>query len=106
MRELIVGVAWKLRRTKRMKPSNATMITRPIPSTGESLPVIGLGTWQAFDVGGGAATRRTLAEVLRLFVEGGAQIIDSSPMYGQCESVVIPLLTELGARESACSRPK
>jgi diketogulonate reductase-like aldo/keto reductase len=84
-----------------MKPSNATMITRPIPSTGEALPVIGLGTWQAFDVGSGAATRGTLAEVLRLFFAGGAKIIDSSPMYGRAEGVVGDLLTELDARESA-----
>ena len=84
-----------------MKPSNATMITRPIPSTGEALPVIGLGTWQAFDVAGGAATRRPLAEVLRLFFAGGAKIIDSSPMYGRAEGVVGDLLAELDARESA-----
>ena len=79
-----------------MKPSNATMITRPIPSTGEALPVIGLGTWQAFDVGGGATTRRTLAEVLRLFFAGGAKIIDSSPMYGRAEGVVGDLLRRTG----------
>jgi diketogulonate reductase-like aldo/keto reductase len=84
-----------------MKPSNAAMITRAIPSTGEALPVIGLGTWQAFDVGGDPATRRTLAEVLRLFFAGGAKIIDSSPMYGRAEGVVGDLLTELDARESA-----
>src|SRR5260370_24827030 len=89
-----------------MKPSSAAMITRAIPSTGEALPVIGLGTWQAFDVGGGAATRRTLAEVLRLFFAGGAKIIDSSPMYGRAERVAGHLLTELDARESAFMPPK
>jgi aryl-alcohol dehydrogenase-like predicted oxidoreductase len=68
------------------------MLTRPIPSTGEPLPVIGLGTWQTFDVGGEAAARKPLGEVLQVFFDAGARVLDSSPMYGRSESVVGDLL--------------
>lgn len=68
------------------------MLTRPIPSTGEPLPVIGLGTWQTFDVGDGAAARTPLREVLRAFFAAGARVVDSSPMYGRSEAVVGDLL--------------
>jgi diketogulonate reductase-like aldo/keto reductase len=64
------------------------MLTRPVPSSGEALPVVGLGTYQSFDVGAGAAEREPLKEVLRLFVEQGGKLVDSSPMYGPSESVV------------------
>jgi diketogulonate reductase-like aldo/keto reductase len=69
-----------------------SMVTRKIPRTGEELPVIGLGTWQTFDVGDGAAERAPLASVLRTFFAAGGRLIDSSPMYGRAESVVGDLL--------------
>ena len=65
----------------------ARMLTRPIPSTGEALPVIGLGTWRAFDVGTDPATRRPLREVLQLLLDAGGRVIDISPMYGRAEAV-------------------
>lgn len=77
------------------------MLTRPIPSTGEAMPVIGLGTWRAFDVGVVAAARRPLGEVLRLLLDSGGRIIDSSPMYGRAEAVTGDLLAETGARARA-----
>lgn len=64
------------------------MIERTIPRTNESIPVIGLGTWQAFDVGGSPAARAPLVEVLQRFAAGGGRVVDSSPMYGQAEEVV------------------
>jgi diketogulonate reductase-like aldo/keto reductase len=70
------------------------MLTRPIPSTGEALPVIGLGTWRAFDVGTDEAARRRLREVLGLLLEAGGRIVDSSPMYGRAEAVTGDLLAE------------
>jgi diketogulonate reductase-like aldo/keto reductase len=70
------------------------MLTRPIPSTGEATPVIGLGTWRAFDVRTGEATHQSLREVLRLLVEAGGRIVDSSPMYGRAEAVTGDLLAE------------
>jgi diketogulonate reductase-like aldo/keto reductase len=72
------------------------MLTRTIPSTGEALPVIGLGTWQVFDVGGDPAARASLRDVLRAFFAGGGRLIDSSPMYGASESVVGLLSAEAG----------
>jgi diketogulonate reductase-like aldo/keto reductase len=57
------------------------MLTRAIPRTGEPLPVIGMGTWQTFDV----AESRT--DVVRALFAGGARVIDSSPMYGRAEQV-------------------
>ena len=65
----------------------------------EKLPRIGLGTWQTFDVGGDAAARATLREVLKLFAAAGGRMIDSSPMYGTSESVLGDLVAELGLRE-------
>ncbi|MFP2906189.1 aldo/keto reductase [Pyxidicoccus sp. 3LFB2] len=72
------------------------MLTRPIPSTGEALPVIGLGTWQTFDVGAAASERAPLAEVLRRFLASGARLIDSSPMYGRAELVTGDVLDSIG----------
>jgi diketogulonate reductase-like aldo/keto reductase len=63
-------------------------LTRTIPSTGEELPVLGLGTWQTFDVGAAEKERAPLAEVLRDFVALGGTLVDSSPMYGRSEDVV------------------
>ena len=75
--------------------------TRPIPASGEPLPVVGVGTWRTFDVGGSDEARAPVREVLRLLFEAGGRIIDSSPMYGRSEGVVGDLLAELGARDSA-----
>lgn len=72
----------------------STMLTRPIPRTGEALPAIGLGTWQTFDVGPSDAERRPLREVLQRFFAAGGKLIDSSPMYGRAEAVVGDLLRE------------
>lgn len=71
------------------KPVTATpIVTRRIPSSGETIPVIGLGTWQTFDVGPSPAERAPLEEVLGAFVALSGKVIDSSPMYGSSESVV------------------
>ncbi len=74
------------------------MLTRRIPSSGESLPIIGLGTWQTFDVGAAPADRAPLEEVLGTFVGLGGKLIDSSPMYGNSEDVVGDLTATLGLR--------
>ena len=76
----------------------AAMITRPIPSSGEAMPVIGLGTSQTFDVGGDAGSRQPLREVLRLMLESGGRIIDTSPMYGRAEAVTGDLVGEMAVR--------
>ena len=74
------------------------MITRPIPSSGEAMPVIGLGTSQTFDVGNDGASRQPLREVLRLVLEAGGRTIDTSPMYGRAEAVTGDLVAEAAAR--------
>jgi aryl-alcohol dehydrogenase-like predicted oxidoreductase len=61
---------------------------RAIPSSGERIPVVGLGTWSTFDVGSSAAERAPLEEVLARFAERGGRVVDSSPMYGRSEEVV------------------
>lgn len=78
----------------RAAPEGA-MLTRPVPRSGERLPAVGLGTWQTFDAGAGAAERAPLEEVLRRFLDGGGRVVDSSPMYGRAESVVGDLLAGL-----------
>jgi diketogulonate reductase-like aldo/keto reductase len=74
------------------------MITRPIPSSGEAMPVIGLGTWQVFDVGADDRARQPLRTVLRELVDAGGRMIDTSPMYGRAEAVTGDLVAELGLR--------
>jgi diketogulonate reductase-like aldo/keto reductase len=74
----------------------AGILTRPVPSTGEALPVVGLGTWQTFDVGGAAAERAAVEEVLGAFAELGGRMVDSSPMYGRAETVVGDAAAKLG----------
>jgi aryl-alcohol dehydrogenase-like predicted oxidoreductase len=76
--------------------SAATLIKRPIPRSGELLPVIGLGTFIAFDAAPQAPETAELREVLKTFVAGGASVIDSSPMYGRAESTVGALADGLG----------
>jgi aryl-alcohol dehydrogenase-like predicted oxidoreductase len=74
-------------------------LARRIPKTGEALPLVGLGTWRAFDVVGDAAGTAAATETLRAFVGGGGRVVDSSPMYGSSESVIGRLARELGVRE-------
>ncbi len=74
-------------------------MTRKIPSTGETLPVIGLGTWQTFDVGADADARAPLEAVMREFVALGGKVIDSSPMYGRSEDVAGEIMAKLGLRD-------
>src|SRR5437899_1758082 len=77
------------------------MQSRPIPSTGTPLPVIGCGTWRAFDVGAEPQERDRLAQVLRVLFESGGSVIDSSPMYGRAEAVVGDLLNAAHNRGKA-----
>lgn len=75
------------------------MLKRPIPRSGELLPAVGVGTWQTFDVGPKAPERAELKDVLRLLVEAGGSVVDSSPMYGKAEGVAGDLAADLGLRE-------
>lgn len=77
------------------------IMSRSIPSTGEKIPVIGLGTWSVFDVGADERARRPLREVVRRLLDAGGRMIDSSPMYGRAEGVAGDLVADLGARSRA-----
>jgi diketogulonate reductase-like aldo/keto reductase len=72
------------------------ILERRIPSSGEMLPAVGIGTWRVFDVGTSDEARAPIKEVLRRFAELGGRAIDSSPMYGAAETVVGDLATEVG----------
>jgi diketogulonate reductase-like aldo/keto reductase len=74
--------------------SEESMLLRPIPSTRELLPVIGIGTWQTFDVGSAPPDRAPLEEVLKVFAGMEGTLIDSSPMYGRSEEVVGDLVAK------------
>lgn len=74
------------------------ILRRPIRASGEQLPVIGLGTYQAFAVGSAQRDRAPLRDVLRDFVRLGGSVIDSSPMYGSSEGVVGDLSEDLALR--------
>ena len=69
---------------------------RPIPSSGERIPVIGLGTWSTFDVDSSPGARAPLQEVLARFAERGFRVVDSSPMYGRSEEVVGSIAAKAG----------
>ena len=83
-----------------------TLETRPIPRSGERIPAVGLGTWQAFDVPRDGPERAAAKETLRTLVELGGTVIDSSPMYGAAEQVVGALAPSSGSPASSSSRPR
>ena len=72
----------------RAADDSSAMIERAIPATGQKLPVVGLGTWQTFDVGPSSAEREPLKRILDDFARLGGRVIDSSPMYGRSEEVI------------------
>ncbi len=77
----------------------AGMKTRRSKTAMLDLPIIGLGTWQTFDVGAAESARKPLDEVLSLFVQLGGRVVDSSPMYGRSEEVLGDLAVKLGVRD-------
>jgi diketogulonate reductase-like aldo/keto reductase len=70
------------------KATERLPITKAIPSTGERLPVIGMGSWITFDVGNNSHERAARTQVLQSFFDNGGALIDSSPMYGSSEEVI------------------
>ena len=80
--------------------------TRPVPSTSEPLPVIGLGTWITFNVGNDRAAREACAQVMRAFFDAGGRLIDSSPMYGSSQGVIGDGLARIGRTGNVFSADK
>ena len=77
-----------------------------IPSSGEKLPVVGCGTWQTFDVGGGRGARQRLTSVLNALFDAGGSVINSSPMYGTSEEVAGALVPTWAHARRRFWRPK
>jgi len=82
------------------------MRRRAIPSTGERLPIVGLGTWRQFDVGPSEEARAPLREVLRRMTDLSGSVVDASPMYGRAERVVGELTAELGLADEIFAATK
>ena len=99
-----LGAASLLARPLQAAP--AGLITRAIPSSGEALPVVGLGSWITFNVGRDEMARNACAEVMRRFFADGGRMIDSSPMYGSAQSVIGHGLSRLGAAARVFSADK
>jgi diketogulonate reductase-like aldo/keto reductase len=76
--------------------AQAAPLTKPIPSSGEAIPVVGLGSWITFNVGDDPVARDDRTEVMRAFFEAGGRLIDSSPMYGSAQPVIGYGLEKLG----------
>jgi diketogulonate reductase-like aldo/keto reductase len=87
-------------------PGAPGALTKPIPSTGEPIPAVGLGTWITFNVGEDAALRDECASVMQAFFQAGGRMIDSSPMYGSAQAVVGHGLRKLGAAAPVFSADK
>ena len=94
---LLISQALGLRAEASASPT-LRLIQRAIPSSGELLPVIGMGTSRTFDTEGDPASLATLQEVLQAFFDGGGTVIDSSPMYGNSESRVGDVLRAIPQR--------
>jgi diketogulonate reductase-like aldo/keto reductase len=87
-------------------PAQPNLLTNPIPSSGEQIPLIGLGTWITFNVGNDRAAREQCVEVTRQFFAAGGKLIDSSPMYGSSQGVIGEALQKLQAQSRVFSAEK
>ena len=79
---------------------------RPIPSSGEQIPAVGLGSWITFNVGNDRAARAQCTDVMREFFSAGGRLIDCSPMYGSSQDVIGESLQQLAAQPRVFSAEK
>lgn len=86
--------------------TSSNAITREIPATGEPLPVIGMGTWRTFNVGGDQQLIAQRTQVLKTFFDLGGTLVDSSPMYGSADDVMGQALSALEARDRVFAATK
>ena len=92
------GAALLLHRTPALAQSR-TLLTRTIPSSGEVIPAVGLGSARTFNVGASRSERAAVKDVLRLFRELGGTFFDTAPTYGTSEGVAGALVQELGIQD-------
>ena len=85
---LAAAGAYVLTRPSLTLGQSRAILTRPIPSSGEQLPVVGLGSWITFNVGNDTVARDGCADVMKYFVDAGGRMIDSSPMYGSSQETI------------------
>jgi diketogulonate reductase-like aldo/keto reductase len=86
--------------------AQAPVLTRPIPSIDEAIPLVGLGTWITFNVGDDPVARDACAEVMRTFFAHGGRMIDCSPMYGSSQDVIGYGLRKVGMPDRLFSAEK
>jgi len=97
----LLGAAMPAAWASALQGTGATALaTRAIPSSGEHVPVVGVGTARRFDVGRDAMQRQPLREVLDAFARAGGRVVDTAPSYGRAEAVVGDLVDGLGVRDS------
>src|SRR5687767_7904305 len=96
---MLSGAAWLA--THAHAATQAGMLRRPIPSSGEMIPAIGMGTSGSFQIPADSAEYQALKDVLKRFFAGGASLIDTAPTYGNAEDNLGPLLAEGGYRKKA-----
>jgi len=99
------AAAWSLP-LRSLAAIDTAPITRTIPSSGEAIPVVGLGSWITFNVGQDAAGRAASTAVIRAFLAGGGRMIDSSPMYGSAQSTIGHALAAVGRNSPVWSADK
>jgi diketogulonate reductase-like aldo/keto reductase len=88
------------------QPQQNQPMSRAIPSTGEAMPAVGLGSWITFNVGTDPVLRDDCAAVMGAFFQAGGRMIDSSPMYGSSQEVIGYGLAKLGAPSAVFSADK
>lgn len=92
---LLMAASW---RSIAQNAEKGTMLKRTIPSSGEAIPAIGMGTSGSFEVPANSDEYKALKEVLKRFFDGGASLIDTAPTYSNAEDNLGPLLSELSLR--------
>lgn len=105
-RTLLAGLAGTAAMVSLPGVGQTTGIIRAIPSTGEQLPVIGLGSWITFNVGNDPRGRAASIAVMRDFFRAGGRMVDSSPMYGSSQGVIGEGLKVLDAKQQVFSAEK
>lgn len=101
-----LGLAAVRPRSEGAHAQTAHEVLRRIPSTGQAIPAIGLGSWITFNVGDDPLLRGASAEVIAAFVEEGGGMIDCSPMYGSSQGTIGFALQRLGYPSSVFSAEK
>jgi diketogulonate reductase-like aldo/keto reductase len=109
-RQAVIGLALAAPGASRWAGAQAQtatpVLTRAIPTTGEAVPLVGLGTWITFNVGRDARALDACAEVVRAFFAAGGRLIDSSPMYGSSQPTIGHALTRLAHPSTLFSAEK